>query len=114
MSKKGFVVLLSVCLLAGSVGLVFGDNQAPVDAKAKLEYQAFRRSDIERMASERTQKTVGQGVLNFMVLTEGLNVLAKQGWELVAIEPYWEQKIKEERGPVTYPHEPTYIFKRQK
>ena len=69
---------------------------------------------IEDMAPEPVKKNGHLEGSNTEALTEELNVLAKQGWELVAIEPYSEQQTKTVQGTVIYHHYPTYVFKRPK
>ncbi len=47
---------------------------------------------------------------NQEALTAGLNVLAGQGWELVAIEPYWQTQTKGGGGHPDLPAPPHLHF----
>ncbi|SRR5579883_744327 len=120
MSQKSIPVLLAFLLLVGVGSLaVSRDQPARPEPQAKgnvkLEYKAIIRTDIEALAPKpvREKKDRIEGS-NAQALTEGLNVLAAEGWELVTIEPYSETQWKDVGGTVTLHRFPTYIFKRPK
>jgi hypothetical protein len=106
--KNAAVALLVVFVLVVGAAAVLprtsaGEQPGPaapdkgeVKVKTQWEYKALSHDDIK--ASEFKKTGVGS-------LEAGLNVLGKEGWELVAIEPT-------SPGPV--PRPALYVFKRQK
>ena len=50
---------------------------APAEASAKWEYKSLTRSEVTKLADKDSKSK----------LTDGLNVLGNEGWELVGIEP---------------------------
>jgi Domain of unknown function (DUF4177) len=111
--RKSFIIAsVAVCLLGGVVILTAKGEPQPAEAKAKVEYKALVRTDIEALAPEAVKKNGHIEGSNTEALAAGLNALAKDGWELVTIEAYSEQQGKEVKTTVTYRHYPTYVFKR--
>jgi hypothetical protein len=112
----GVVVCLAVAAgigvgLFAAIGTPAGAQPA---ARAAVEYKALVRTDIEDMAPEKVRKNGHLEGSNAEALAAGLNLLAKDGWELAAVEPDSEQQTKTPQGAVTFRHYPTYVFKRPK
>jgi hypothetical protein len=70
-------------------------------AQAKWEYKALSRAEVEDQAPRGSKHK----------LTEGMNTLGSEGWELVAVEP-GATVSKFGGGFGTFPS--TYLFKRPK
>jgi hypothetical protein len=80
-------------------------------AKPRWEYRALLRIDVEELAPDQNRGASLMGA-NTTRLTQGLNTLGSDGWELVAIEPYHLAKVDGITNTNTF--ETTYVFRRQK
>jgi hypothetical protein len=85
-------------------------------AKSRWEYRAMTRFDIVKLAPKPAvgkadgDEPIKGWPVNPNSLSQGLNILGDQGWELVAIEPHFQIP----QGDVTAHFGPTYIFRRGK
>ncbi len=86
------------------------------NGKIRWEYKALKRLDIEKLATTPTGPKTGGDYegMNARNLTQGLNTLADDGWELVAIEPFHNEHYKQVNTEINFNFLPTYVFKRQK
>jgi hypothetical protein len=92
-----------------------GGKQPPPErtgqvAKPRWEYKALLRMDVEELAPEQNGGSSLPGA-DTTRLTQGLNALGSDGWEMVAIEPY--HLVKVEGITNTNIYEIIYIFRRQ-
>jgi hypothetical protein len=84
--------------------------------KPQWEYKAMTRSDVARLAPKaagdkaRVDEPVPGWPMSPDSLSQGLNILGDQGWELVAIEPHFQLGHMD----ATYHFGPTYILRRKK
>jgi hypothetical protein len=113
MTKQVVIGLAAIGLLGGALGFTVRGDDRPAGAKPGIEYKAVVRKDIEGLAPEPIRKGQVEGA-NVEALTEGLNTLAMDGWELIAIEPYYQYQVKDVQTVVTFHSFPTYVFKRAK
>src|SRR5262249_55060781 len=85
--KMAMAVVMAVVILVLGLGFVAALAAEPTatpvqrgkkqEGKVKWEYKAIPASDIEKLAPKGSEDT----------LTDGLNTLGEQGWELVAVVP---------------------------
>jgi hypothetical protein len=72
---------LNTAVLAALLAATQAAGQAPTDrkqeARPRWEYKAITAADVEKLAPKGSQDR----------LTDGLNALGEQGWELVAVAP---------------------------
>jgi hypothetical protein len=113
MTKKLVAAFLAIGFLGGLLGFTVRGDDRPAGAKPGIEYKALVRKDIESLAPEPIRKGQVEGA-NIEALTAGLNGLAKNGWELVAIEPYYQYQVNDVQAVVTFHSFPTYVLKRAK
>jgi hypothetical protein len=85
-NTKTVMLLTAIILTAGPSIVPTPASEPPAapaekkqEAKIKWEYKAATVSDIEKLAPKGSQDK----------LTDGLNALGAQGWELVAIAPHF-------------------------
>ncbi len=113
--KNITVALLAVALVGILVRMAVADQpgQAP---KAKWEYKALKRRDVEKLAPKPTSPATGGDYegMNVENLNQGLILLGGEGWELVTIEPFHHDSYKEGTTQVNFNYFPTYVFKRPK
>jgi RNA polymerase sigma factor (sigma-70 family) len=109
------VLLVAVVLGAGVAGTSAGKQPVPpapgdqkqaarVEARGKWEYKALSPAGIERLAPEGSKDK----------LTDGLNTLGDQGWELAAVEPGATVAGLGKTGGTSGSMPSTYLFKRPK
>ena len=85
-------------------------------AQAQWEYRAMTRSDVAGLAPKPAgykadiEEPIKGWPVNPESLSRGLNILGDQGWDLVAIEPFFRL----EQGDLNFHYGPTYIFERKK
>ena len=84
--------------------------------KPQWEYKAMTRADVVKLAPKgagdkaKVDEPIPGWSVNPDSLSQGLNILGDQGWELVAIEPHFQLSHMD----ATYHFGPTYILRRKK
>ncbi len=107
------IAVTATVLLAGGISTFLlaqsGSEPSRAVEAPKLSYKAWERAEIEILGGndEAKQKTL----IDNDALTQGLNKLAEDGWQLIAIEQRHTRPITGPKG-TTYSNPATYIFTR--
>jgi hypothetical protein len=110
-----FLSMMLVCYGIGELAHLASADQPGRGDKPRREYKALKRLDIEKLAPGTSKDDDSSQGMNEARLTQGLNNLGGDGWELMAIEPYHQISYHDVGGTlVTLHYHPTYVFRRSK
>ena len=101
--------LAAMSLILGSSAFMVSSNADDSADEPKQTYRTLLRFEVDQMGGR--DKSQLQPIRDTEALRKGLNLLADEGWELVAVEGGRSLPVTGPAGTMVH-YPPVYIFKR--